>query len=204
MKKLLVMSLAMLSLSLSHAVWYPYTQGNVGISAFSDNAKEGLISELRLGAYKGSDSLSLGYLRNDNSTDGERLTGGDLTLNTINFQWAKEIFAQKGLSFKLSVAGGLTVPNLENGASETLSSGVSGAFGGALDYKLTNNWSVGTGLRYFAFRSNLKKTEYLTETETVFADGTPIGTVETVTPRFSENELSFNSLMLTAGVTYKF
>ena len=183
--------------------WSPYVEASGGISALSDNLKTGSALEVRGGAYNDRYKLSYGYLRQEGDTE-KNLLPATLTLHTLNLGIERVLPLPMGFKATLGAFGGVTVPNFESNAQETASNGLSGVFSGGLDYQVTPSLSLGLKTSYFVFRTDSHRTVRTTETETVFQGGVPIGSVEVENEVSSQNSLNFNSLMVTAGLVYKF
>ena len=183
--------------------WKPFVSAEGGVTTMSDSMENGSAVEVRGGTANDEWQISYGYLRQEGDTK-DTLLPATLTLHTLNLGIYREFITSYGFSAKLGVNGGYTVPNLDSNASETLDNGFSGVFNGGLDYALTPSLSLGLKASYFVFKTDSHRTTRTSETDTVFNSGVPVGTVEIENESHQDNSLNLNSLVLTAGVTYRF
>ena len=212
MKKVSLLALLLMGCSVSYAYesnngiypseWKPYVEASGGVSALSDNLKTGSALEVRGGAFNDRYKVSYGYLRQEGDTE-KNLLPATLTIHTVNLGVERVLPLPMGFEATLGAFGGWTAPKLSS-SPETLNSGISGVFSGSLEYALTEQLSFGLKTSYFVFKTDSHRTVRTTETETVFIGGVPSGTVEVEKETSSQDSLNFNSLVVTAGLVYKF
>lgn len=176
--------------------WKAYTGLIGGFSAFGDNASIGSVGGVEFGAEKEGWKVGGTYSRADS-----KVSDVDFTLHSITADLFKTC-TMGVLKAKAGVSLGVGIPTLDG--ARTGQNRVLAAFGAGCEYSLLPNLSLGLNVRQRVFHTEVLTRHKEFGTETVFQDGVPIGTVETVELVTEPDSVNLNALETVVNLTFRF
>ena len=191
-----VLGALMFSLAMAGPVMasQPYVQGSLG-GVFG--SIEGGSAGFRVGAVKYALDASVGYDRISGNLYSDKVQSDSIDLHVLSAE-VYRIFKVSALDFKLG--GGIAFMSPQMSSIEKADDDAGFIAGGSVDYKISRNVSLGLKVRGNFFNTDVHRTDFLIEKETLSAGQE----VETVTPVYKTDSVNLNNISSIFSLTLWF
>lgn len=198
--KLMIASLVLAVSGALYAKPVPFFEAETGL--LMSNGGQAPIYGVRGGFANDHQELSLGYWSAVGLPVSDLASGG-LSLHTFDVEGYGLADITKRTTLKWGGGLGWTIPNLNDGASETADNDLSLILGGGAVHKINPNMDFVFTLKGFFFRTDTHLTTYGSHFETLYNNGVPVGGVEVLDEHHSNNVVSLNSAKLSLALHWR-